>query len=215
MSGIRVLIADDNYVIRRGLREILALSKSIEVVGEASTGTECVQMASACRPDVILMDIRMPDLDGVKATAQILKTIPDAKVLVLTAVEDPSVLVRAIAAGARGYLVYGKATSLETLKEAIHAVSAGEAAVTPAIAPHLLEIIRSDMNREQQPSGRVLSSREEEVLALIATGRSNADIARTLGIEEKTVKNYVNNIYSKLNLKSRYDAIRYVLRRDL
>jgi len=204
MSNIGVFIVDDNFIARRGLRSVLESESGITIVGEASTGSEAVRHVHEGGADVILMDIRMSGIDGIRATAEIMKNYPNAKVLVLTVIEDPVVLANAMLAGASGYLVYGHFAP-ESLTDAIRAVANGEVVNVPCI-PAPLNIKR----REPTEQGK-LTQREEEVLRLIAVGRENREIARSLQIEEKTVKNHINNIYSKLNVRNRQEAIYYVL----
>ncbi len=217
MSQIRILIVDDNFVARRGLHSFLQLEKDILVVGEASTGRAAVDWIRKTSVDVVLMDVRMPDMDGIKATAKILKIRPETKVLMLTIMEDQVTLLRALLAGARGYLVYGQFTP-EKLTDAVRTVASGGTKITPPITCELLENIRQSGERIQDIAEmegmEPLTAREKEILSLIAAGRGNREIAEALFIEEKTVKNHINSIYSKLQIKSRYEAISYMFRRD-
>jgi two-component system NarL family response regulator len=205
---IRVLIVDDNFVVRRGLHSSLEFDGCIVVVGEAATGDEAVERTGELLPDVILMDIRMPARDGISATEILSEECPSAKVLVLTWSEDPEHLRSAVLAGAKGYLVHGR-FSPERLAEAVRIVHNGGALITPMIAPALLELVRdaAQNTRSRSSSASVLTPREMEVLELIVAGKSNREISEALFIEEKTVKNHVSNIYSKLHLKNRYEAI--------
>ncbi len=214
MDGIRVLIVDDNFVARRGLRSFLQTEGGISVVGEASTGREAIEWMTSSEANVILMDVRMPDVDGIGATSEIVKLKPQAKVLMLTVVEEQAVLLRALLAGARGYLVYGRFNPDE-LASAIRSVNAGSVVTIPRVALPLLESIEAHLDTardiaEMEGMGP-LTVREREILNLIALGKGNREIASALGIEEKTVKNHINNIYSKLQIKSRYQAISYML----
>ena len=218
MSRITVLIVDDNFVIRRGLRSLLEIDTSIAILAEASTGSEAIQWVKNSPIDVVLMDIRMPGINGIKATADMLEIRPELKVLAITIIEDPLTIAQTIIAGARGYLIYGRFNS-EDLSQTIHTIYDGGAIISPEVAPILLELVSNNetVNTTQEEhgiSGNTLTSREKDILMLIAAGKGNNEIAETLGIEEKTVKNYINNIYSKLQLKSRYEAISYVLRRQ-
>ncbi len=217
MSQIRILIVDDNFVIRRGLRNFLQTASDLAVVGEASTGRAAIEWIKDNSADTVLMDVRMPDTDGIGATSEILKLRPDTRVLMLTVVDEQATLLRALLSGARGYLVYGRFTPEELVK-AIRLVGAGGTITIPPIAAALLENIRSYLDSVQDitemETVEPLTTREKETLNLIALGKGNHEIAETLCIEEKTVKNYINNIYSKLHLKSRYEAITYVLRRQ-
>jgi DNA-binding NarL/FixJ family response regulator len=208
-----ILIVDDNFVARRGLRSFLETEADISVSGEASTGKAAVAWLKTRPVDIILMDVRMPDLDGIEATAEIMKVRPETKVLMLTVVDDQATLLRALLAGARGYLVYGRFTP-ENMLAAIRAIASGEIVTMPAIASPLLDHIRSHLanvhDMVEMEHMEPLTNREKEILGLIAVGKGNRAIADILGVEEKTVKNHINNIYSKLQLKSRYEAISYM-----
>lgn len=216
MSQIRILIVDDNFVARRGLRSFLQTESNIAVVGEASTGRAAVEWIKGNSADTILMDVRMPDTDGIEATAEIHRIRPDTKVLMLTVVDDQATLLRALLAGAKGYLVYGRFTP-EDLVAAIHAIISGETITVPPVSPALLEHIRTHVadvhDIADMENMEPLTAREKEILSLIAIGKGNHEIADALNVEEKTVKNHINNIYSKLQIKSRYEAISYMLRR--
>ncbi len=207
-ESIRVLVVDDNFVVRRGLQSSLELDPSIVVVGEAANGEEAVERARDLVPDVILMDIRMPLRDGIAATEIISDDAPSSKVLMLTWSEDPEHLRSAVLAGAKGYLVHGR-FSPERLAEAVRVVHEGGALITPMLAPALLDFVRESAQgqRGRSAPGSILTPREIEVLEYIVAGKSNREIAEALYIEEKTVKNHVSNIYSKLHLKNRYEAI--------
>jgi DNA-binding NarL/FixJ family response regulator len=214
MSDIGVLIADDNVVIRQGLRSLLESEERVTVVGEVSTGAEAIQWMRRQSADVALMDIRMPVIDGIGATAEIMRARPETKVLILTVTEDPTALARSIRAGAKGYLVYSHFRP-EDLLGAIHAVASGEE-IPPSPAVALaLQSLREEAPRtqcwERQQPVEPLTPREVDILDLIADGRSNAEIAEALVVEEKTVKNHITRLYSKLNINSRYEAIRLKL----
>ena len=218
MSRITVLIVDDNFVARRGLRSFLETESDIAVLGEASTGRAAVEWIRGKPADVVLMDVRMPDTDGIMATAEIMKLRTETKVLMLTVVEEQATLLRSLLAGSRGYMVYGRFNPDELVK-AIRAVAAGEMVTRPPVAPALLDNIQSHINSFHDITEieimEPLTDREKEILNLIALGKGNREIAGTLNIEEKTVKNHINNIYSKLQIKSRYEAISYMFRRPL
>lgn len=205
---IRVLVVDDNFVVRRGLQSSLELDPGMLVVGQAANGDEAIERANQLQPDVVLMDIRMPVRDGLSAIEILSEECPESRVLVLTWSEDPDHLRAAVLAGAKGYLVHGR-FSPERLAEAVRIVHGGGALITPTIAPALLELVRDSArgSRERQASGPILTPRELEVLELIVAGKSNRQISEALFIEEKTVKNHVSNIYAKLHLKNRYEAI--------
>ena len=219
---IRVVVVDDNFVTRAGLRSALELESDIEVVAEGQNGLDAVRLASQWQPDVILMDFRMPRLDGIQATRQILATHPQQRILMLTLDEDPQTLVGAILAGAKGYLVHNR-FSLSDLVAAVRAVHDGGALITPSLAPVLLDLVKSQAGERppatailtnraetdpaQLPLERLLTRRERSILELVQHGKSNREIAEALTIEEKTVKNHINSIYSKLHLRNRYEAI--------
>jgi DNA-binding NarL/FixJ family response regulator len=215
MKQITILIVDDNFVARRGLRSFLQTESDITVSGEASTGRAAIEWMRDKSLDVVLMDVRMPDTDGIEATTEIVKVRPQTKVLMLTVVDDQSTLLRALLAGAKGYLVYGRFTP-EGLVTAIHAIMSGETVTIPPVAPALLEHIRTHVANvydiAEMENMEPLTAREKEILSLIAIGKGNRDIADALNVEEKTVKNHINNIYSKLQIKSRYEAISYMFR---
>jgi DNA-binding NarL/FixJ family response regulator len=212
---ISVFIVDDNFVARRGLRSLLQTEPDIVIAGEASTGRAAIEWMKSRSADVILMDVRMPDTDGIAATSEILKSRPDTRITMLTVMEEQPVILKALLAGAKGYLVYGR-FSPEELIGAIHTIDAGGTIAIPPIAPALLKNIREHIDSANDFADMAdiepLTSRESEILTLIALGKGNRDIADALEIEEKTVKNNINNIYSKLQIKSRYEAISYMLR---
>jgi len=215
MNGIYLLIVDDNFVARRGLRSFLGTEDGITVAGEAASGREAIDWVRGNGADIVLMDIRMPDTDGIAATVEITRLAPRTRVVMLTVVEDQAVLIQAILAGARGYLVYSRFTP-EELAEAIRRVHAGETVFRPEVSPSLLRHISEHASEvsdiREMENMEPLTAREKEILGMIATGTGNRDIAEELGIEEKTVKNHINNIYSKLQIKSRYQAITYMFR---
>jgi DNA-binding NarL/FixJ family response regulator len=217
MNRINILIVDDNFVARRGLRSFLQTENDFTIVGEASTGRAAVDWIKEKPVDIVLMDVRMPDTDGIEATTEIVRLRPETRVLMLTVVEEQATLLRALLAGARGYLVYGQFAPEELIK-AIRTIGAGGTTTIPSIAPALLKDIESYISGSQDiaemESMEPLTAREREILSLIATGKGNREIAATLNIEEKTVKNHINNIYSKLQIKSRYEAISYILRHN-
>jgi len=205
METIRVLIADDHVLFRDGLRALLNSVPDVEFVGEAATGDEAIAQAAALQPDVILMDIQMPGLNGIEATRRILQTSPHIGVIVLTMFEDDDSVFAAMRAGARGYILKG-ADQAEVLR-AIRAVASGEALFGPAIAKKVIGFFsgaRSAMPPQAFPE---LTEREREILDLIAQGRNNAEIADRLVLSPKTVRNHVSNIFSKLQVADRAQAI--------
>jgi len=216
MNRIRILIADDNFVARRGLRSLFQTESDIAVAGEASTGRGAVDWTKSNIADVVLMDVRMPDTDGIEATIEILKIKPETKVMMLTVIEEQATLLRSLLAGAKGYLVYGRFTPEELVK-AVRIVAGGGTIAIPSVSPALLGNIQSHISNvfdtAELSNMEPLTTRENDIISLIALGKNNHEIAAVLSIEEKTVKNHINNIYSKLQIKSRYEAISYMLRR--
>ncbi len=205
MEPLRVLIADDHPVFRSGLRALLATTPDIEVLGEACTGDEVVEMAASLQPDVILMDIQMPGIDGIEATQRILHTSPHITILVVTMFADEESVFAALRAGARGYVLKG-ATPTE-IARAIQAVGSGEAIFSPTIAQRLLDFFAMPRPLALPQVFPELTDREREVLTLIARGHKNPEIASQLSISLKTVRNHVSNIFSKLQVADRAQAI--------
>ncbi len=217
---IRVLIADDQRVVRDGLRMLVGLIDGIEVVGAAADGAEAVRLAGEHRPDVVLMDLRMPGTDGIAATADLRQRLPAARVLVLTTYAEQDSIVPALQAGARGYLT--KDASAEQIEAAIRAVHAGQTYLDPAVQERLVAAIVSQPPADpvgskarggQLPGG--LTAREAEVLALLASGLSNAEIARQLYLSHATVKTHVNRIFAKTGARDRAQAVRYAYQHGL
>lgn len=213
---IRVLIADDHAVFRRGIRAILDQAPDIEVVGEAADAAAAEAAAQALTPDVILMDVRMPDDSGIEAARRIRAQRPDAAILMLTASEDESDLFEAIKAGAMGYLL--KEVSVDEVGDAVRAVAAGQSRLAPRMASKLLSEFAMLSERTDQadadPPAR-LTKRQMDVLRLVAKGLTNREIAKELFISENTVKNHVRNILEKLHLHSRMEAVVYAVREKL
>jgi NarL family two-component system response regulator LiaR len=205
--AIRVLIADDHAVVRQGLRTFLSLDAELEVVGEAGDGAEAVRLARELRPDVVLMDLLMPVMDGIAATREIRAELPDTEVVALTSVLEDASVVGAVRAGAIGYLL--KDTKTQDLLQAVRAAAAGQVQLSPQAAARLVREVRAP---EPQASPEGLSERETEVLRLIAQGRANKEIARDLGVTEKTVKTHVSSILGKLGVQSRTQAALYAWR---
>jgi len=202
--SIRILIVDDHSVVRQGLRMFLGLDPAFDIVGEAADGAEALQLARALKPDVVLMDLLMPVMDGVTATAAVRKELPDTEVIALTSVLEDNAVIGAVKAGAIGYLL--KNTEADALARAIKAAADGQVQLAPEAAARLMREVRLPEMPE------ALTDRETEVLRLIAEGKSNKEIARSLDIGEKTVKTHVSNILAKLNLQSRTQAALYAVR---
>jgi DNA-binding NarL/FixJ family response regulator len=204
--GVRVLLVDDDDLMRAGLRSVLASDESIEVVGEASDGRAAIGEIERCEPDVVLMDIRMPDLDGISATREVLASSPEVKVVVLTTFEEDDYIFDALSAGASGFLL--KRTKPEELIAAIHTVAGGDSLLSPSVTRRVI-----DRMATQPPatlSGKRLESltpREREVLELVGRGLSNREIADAFFIEESTVKTHVKRILMKLGLRDRVQAV--------
>lgn len=209
---IRVLIADDQRVVREGLSMVLALMNGVEVVGAAADGAEAVTLAHAVRPDVVLMDLRMPRCDGIEATGRLRAEAPEVKVVVLTTYADDRSVLDAIRAGARGYLT--KDASGEQIHEALRKVLDDHAVLDPAVQRHLVDAIAGESApRPSFPDG--LTPREAEVLALMAGGLSNAEIAARLTVSEATVKSHVNHLFAKVGARDRAQAVAYAFRHGL
>ena len=203
---VRVLLVDDDDLMRAGLRAVLRSDPAVEVVGEAANGRSAVTAARTHRPDVVLMDVRMPDLDGIAATREVLGVSPEIRVVILTTFEQDDYIFGALSAGASGFLL--KRTSPEELLAAIHTVAAGDSLLSPSVTRIVLERLA------RQPAPRVagnavanLTPREREVLGLVARGLSNGEIAAALVIEETTVKTHVKRILGKLGLRDRIQAV--------
>jgi DNA-binding NarL/FixJ family response regulator len=201
---IRVLIADDHPAFRAGLQLLLTEIDDIDVVGTAENGLDAVRLAQQLAPDVVAMDLRMPDLDGIEATRRLHEHLPDLGVIVLTMFEDDASVFAAMRAGARGYLLKG--AEQDEIVRAIRAVAAGEAIFGPAIAQRIVEHFSAGggTTRSAFPT---LTDRERQVLELIAAGRGNATIAQDLSLSLKTVRNHVSNIFTKLQVSDRAAAI--------
>ncbi len=202
------MITDDHKVVRRGLRGFLELDPQLEVVGEASNGEEAVAMARRLEPDVVLMDLLMPVMDGIEATREIRRELPEVEVVALTSVLEDASVTGAIRAGAIGYLL--KTTDADELCEAIKAAAAGQVRLAPEAAARLMREVRAPEGPEALTEP--LTEREVEVLKLIARGKANKQIARELFVAMSTVKTHVNNLYRKLNVGSRTQAALYAAR---
>lgn len=202
--AIRILIVDDHGVVRDGVRMYLALDPELEIVGEAANGEEALQLAREHKPDVVLMDLLMPGMDGVTATGIIRQELPNTEVIALTSVLEDQAIYRAMRAGASGYLL--KNTKADDLVRAIKAAAAGQVQLSPEVAAQLMREVGVPDSPEK------LTERETEVLCLLAHGKANKEIAAELVIGEKTVKTHVSNILSKLGVASRTQAALYAVR---
>jgi DNA-binding NarL/FixJ family response regulator len=206
MTMLRLMIVDDHPVVREGLRGMLEADPGMTVVGEAASGDEAVVRAGELRPDVILMDLRMPDGDGVSATSRILANRPESRVIVLTTYETDQDIVRAVEAGAAGYLL--KDTSRADLLAAIVSAARGETVLSPSVATRLVTRMRA-------PATESLSPREAEVLSLVARGLTNGEIGKALFISETTVKTHLLRVFGKLGVSDRTAAVTTALDRGL
>ena len=207
MDQIKLMIVDDHTVVRDGLVSMLERQDDFQVVGQASNGLEAVERVSAVQPDVILMDLRMPELDGVEAMRRISSERPETRFLVLTTYDTDEYIFDAIEAGAKGYLL--KDTSREDLFEAIRAVHRGDSGIEPGVAARVLDRF-AQLSREEAQAP-LLSEREIEVLRLMAKGSANKEIAASLSITDSTVKTHVANIFQKLDVRGRTEAVTQAL----
>jgi DNA-binding NarL/FixJ family response regulator len=216
-APVRVLLADDQRLVRESLGMLLGLLGGIELVATASDGEEAVALAAEHRPQVVLMDLRMPRLDGIEATRRLRECLPDVRVIALTTFADDESVLGALRAGARGYLT--KDASGEDIRSAIELVAAGEAALDPAVQHHVVAAVAGDSGVALGSSDAVLpddlTPREAEVLALIAEGLTNAEIAERLFVSPTTVKSHINHLFGKAGIRDRAQAINYAYRHGL
>jgi DNA-binding NarL/FixJ family response regulator len=203
----RVLIVDDDDLMRAGLVELLSIDPTIEIVGQAATGREAVARTRRLAPDVVLMDVRMPDLDGIAATRELSRTAPEAKVLILTTFEQDDYVFGALRAGASGFLL--KRTRPEELIAAVHTIAAGDSLLSPSVTRRVIDRMAQQPTPSltDQPKLDELTPREREVLELVARGLSNREIAAALVVEESTIRTHVKRILQKLNLRDRIQAV--------
>jgi DNA-binding NarL/FixJ family response regulator len=204
---IRVVIADDDDLMRAGLIELLTADPDIEITGQAANGREAVERACRLAPDVVLMDVRMPDVDGIAATRELAQAAPHAKVLILTTFEQDDYIFGALRAGASGFLL--KRTRPEELIAAVHAVAAGDSLLSPSVTRRVIDRMAQQPTPELADQARLdgLTPREREVLVLIARGLSNREIAGVLVVEESTIRTHVKRILMKLHLRDRVQAV--------
>ncbi|HKW72788.1 MAG TPA: response regulator transcription factor [Candidatus Dormibacteraeota bacterium] len=210
-KSARVLIADDQTLFRSGLARLLDVDDRVTVVGEAVDGAEAVKMALAIKPDVVLMDIKMPNLDGIEATRRIVSENPKIKILMLTTFEADNHVIQALKAGASGYVL--KDSQANAIVSSILAVVAGERVMASAVANRVLEMLTGATTPKEFYDG--LTSREVEILKMLAAGMANKQIAYKLKISEKTVRNHVSNMYEKLDIYDRAQAVLYAVRKGL
>jgi DNA-binding NarL/FixJ family response regulator len=211
VEAIKILIADDHPVVREGLIAMLSREVDFKVVGEAKDGVEAVNKAKELGPDVVLMDLRMPEMDGVEAMRQIRAEMPDVKFIILTTYSDDEYIFSGIEAGARAYLL--KDAPREDLFKAIRAVYRGESLIQPVVASKLLDRF-SELSRGT-PSGEGLSERELEILQLMAKGAANKEISAQLSIAQSTVKTHIANIFQKLGVNDRTEAVTHALKKGI
>jgi DNA-binding NarL/FixJ family response regulator len=203
----RVLIADDDDLMRAGLAELLTADPEIDIVGQASTGRQAIERTRQLTPDVVLMDVRMPDLDGIAATRELSRTAPGAKVLILTTFEQDDYIFGALRAGASGFLL--KRTRPEDLIAAVHTIAAGDALLSPSVTRRVIDRMAQQPTPDLTGHAKLdsLTPRERDVLELIARGLSNREIAAALVVEESTIRTHVKRILMKLNLRDRVQAV--------
>ena len=211
MEEIRILIVDDHPVVREGIGSMLKKEPDFKMVGEASNGLEAIEKARELSPDVVLMDLRMPEMDGVEAISRIKAEKPEVKFIILTTYSDDEYIFKGIAAGARAYLL--KDAPRDELFKAIRMVSRGESLIQPVIASRVLDKL-AELSRKT-PAGETLSDREIEVLRLMSGGESNKDIADQLSITQSTVKTHITSIFQKLNVTTRTEAVTNALKKGI
>jgi DNA-binding NarL/FixJ family response regulator len=207
----RVIVVDDQTLFRTGLTSLLAEDERVEVVGQAVDGADAVKQATKLKPDVVLMDIKMPNVDGIEATRQITELVPGTKVLILTTFETDSQVIQALKAGASGYVL--KDSSAAGIISSIIAVMSGEKVMASAVANRVLEMLTGTATPKEFYDG--LTNREIEILKLLANGMANKQIAYRLKISEKTVRNHVSNMYEKLGIYDRSQAVLYAVKKGL
>ena len=213
-SNTTILIADDHPLLREALRQTLSSRKDMEVVGEASDGEEAINLASQLKPDIVVMDIMMPNIDGIEASRQIKKVAPNTAILILTAYDDENYVIGLLDAGAAGYLL--KSARGQDLVQAIRAIRAGESVLHPGIIEKLLKRAMTRSAEITEPKvNELLSNRETEMVKLLATGMSNKEIAERLSLSIRTVKAHMSNIFTKMSVASRSEALVEALRLGL
>jgi DNA-binding NarL/FixJ family response regulator len=214
MSQIRILVADDHGIVRKGLRFLLDRQAGMEVVGEASEGREAVRLCEELKPNIVIMDVAMPQLNGIDATSQIIKSNPGIGIVILSMHADESYLVRALSAGAKGYLL--KDSAEVDLVRAVQVVAQGRPFFSPQIAQSLLEdYVKTLQQRGLQDSHDLLTDREREVLQLLAEGKSNKEVATILDLSTYTIETHRTNLMHKLNLHNTAEIVLYAVRKKI
>jgi DNA-binding NarL/FixJ family response regulator len=211
IATVRVLIADDQNLFRSGLARLLEADPRVHVVGQAVDGLDVVKKVSTLKPDVVLMDLKMPNLDGIEATRRIVAEHPHVKILILTTFETDSYVLQALRAGASGYVL--KDSQVDAIVSSTLAVMSGERVMASAVANRVIDMLTGTSTQKEFYDG--LTAREVEILKLIAIGQANKQIARRLDISEKTVRNHVSNMYEKLHIYDRSQAVLYAVRKGL
>ena len=209
MAKQRLLLVDDHEVVRLGLKALLEQNLQFEVVGEAGTAKEAMEQVGRLRPDIVLMDIRLPGASGIDACEEIIKNYPDTRVIMLTSYAEDEMLFSAIRAGASGYIL--KQVGSDDLMRAIEAVGRGEALLDPAVTQRVFQEVRRAVKEEEASAFASLSTQEKHVLLLVSEGKTNREIAKSLFLGEGTVRNYVSSILSKLNVSNRAEAAAYAV----
>lgn len=212
MTPIRIVLTDDHAVVREGTFQLLQREPDIEVVGEASNGQEAIDLVESLKPQVVVMDIRMPDMGGVEATKEIKKRFPDVEVLVMTAYDDDEFVFASLEAGASGYLL--KTAPVKELIKAIHEVAEGQSALDPSVARKVLRQIKDGSYRKKRHDmAELLTEREQDVLRLLAESKTNKEIGQVLIISDRTVQTHLSNIFHKMEVNSRTEAVLTAIRR--
>jgi DNA-binding NarL/FixJ family response regulator len=213
MTKQRILLVDDHEVVRLGLRALLDHHAQFEVVGEAATAKEALEQVGRLRPDIVLMDIRLPGTSGIEATEEVVRQYPDTRVVMLTSYAEDEMLFSAIRAGASGYIL--KQIGSEDLMRALEAVGRGEALLDPAVTQRVFQEVRRAVKEEEASAFANLSQQERHVLLLVSEGKTNREIAKALFLGEGTVRNYVSSILSKLGVSNRAEAAAYAVEHNL
>lgn len=212
MSEVRILLVDDHEVVREGLLALLSRREGFQIVGQAGSVAESITEAERARPDIVVMDVRLPDGSGIEACREIREALPETKVIILTSYADDDAVFASILAGASGYVL--KQTRGRALADAIEAVARGESLLDPGITQKVMERLRRSTEHRASDPLDALNEQEHKILALIAEGKTNKEIAAEVFLSDKTVKNYVSSILTKLNLRRRSEAAAFIARRE-